>query len=459
MSQRKRVSTDIQEELMVAEEVAPQRPTVKRNQSRMMSLAFVGVLLFVLIYCARPTDWIDGIIPGAGKIPYQKIAGFLALAGFLLASTRIRQRLPREVIYLVLLLVQLSLAVIFSPVWRGGAFDNTLAFSKVVLITLVMSLTVTSVSRLRRLIFVETAAVALIAGLAILQGKFSSGRLEGVGYGAFENPNDLGLAIALNFPFAFAFLLRTRKSLRKVIWAAVLVVMTYALLLTVSRGSLVELTVAAGVCLWEFGVRGRRRHVLILAGIIGLGLFISSGAQLGGRFKAIFISQKDRLAYSSSEARQQLLWHSLQITAEHPIFGIGPGNFAIVSGNWHVTHNSYTQMSSEGGLPALFLYVLILWRAFANIREAKRLARGQTEKLLLAGALRASLGALVVGSFFTSAAYQFFPYFLVAYSTALIHVASLNNSSLTRAIETDRELRVVEGSYEEISKTQASWTV
>ena len=38
------------------------------------------------------------------------------------------------------------------------------------------------------------------------------------------------------------------------------------------------------------------------------------------------------------------------------------------------SHNTFTQFSSEGGLPALILYLLILWHGFTNTRKTKRLA-------------------------------------------------------------------------------------
>jgi hypothetical protein len=80
-------------------------------------------------------------------------------------------------------------------------------------------------------------------------------------------------------------------------------------------------------------------------------------------------------------------------------------------------------MSSEGGLPAFILYVLILWCGFKNLRATKRLARMRTESSLLARALLASLAGYVAGSLFLSVAYQFFTYFLVAYTSALFGIA------------------------------------
>jgi O-antigen ligase len=200
--------------------------------------------------------------------------------------------------------------------------------------------------------------------------------------------------------------------------------MIYTIFLTGSRGGFFALIVVAATCLWEFAIRGRRRYLLVLAALAPVMLWQFSGGMLVGRLKGTFnVDKNTAAAFESSEQRQQLFWRSIKVTKDHPLFGIGPDNFAQISGNWHVTHNSFTQMSSEAGVPALILYVLILWCGFKNLTAVNQLVRGRTESGVLARALFASLIGYAVGSFFLSVAYQFFPYFLVAYTTALLSSA------------------------------------
>lgn len=195
-------------------------------------------------------------------------------------------------------------------------------------------------------------------------------------------------------------------------------------ILTGSRGGFLAFVVAIAVCLWEFAIRGRRRYLLVLAGLAALILLLSPGGIMVGRIKGTFNPKEDTAAaYASSQARQQLFWRSIEVTKEHPLFGVGPGNFDQVSGQWHTTHNSLTLMSSEGGIPALILYVLILWCGFKNLRATKRLQRKHTEASVLARALFASFSAYAVGSIFLAVAYDFFPYILVAYTTAVFSIA------------------------------------
>jgi hypothetical protein len=99
-------------------------------------------------------------------------------------------------------------------------------------------------------------------------------------------------------------------------------------------------------------------------------------------------------------------------------------------------------MSSEGGIPALIFYVTILCYGFKNLKRTRKLSAGNKEVKLLAAALHASLTGFVVGSFFASYAYQFFPYFLVAYTTVLLRITkryTTESEKLEPAIQTEPE--------------------
>jgi O-antigen ligase len=411
--------------------------------------AYLWLVLFFVAYCARPEDW----FPGLGAVPLAKIAGILCGLSFLASVPQLSRHFPREAKYLAMLVLQLWLTVPLSPVWRGGAFYTTLDFSKILLIVLVMGVAVTSMVRLRRLIFVQTAAVATAATVTILRKDLILGRLAGAGHGIYANSNELALILVLTLPLCVAFMLRTRRWWRKAIWLAAAVLMVYETMLTGSRGGLLALLVGGSVCLREFGLRGRRIGLVLCSAVVAVALILSTGDTVMDRFHATFNNQptteNGRAAYGSAVQRQELFWKALAVTAEHPLFGIGPGNFNSISGVWHDQHNSYTQMSSEGGMPALILYVLMLACALGNLRKTNRLAPADSEEALFAMALRASLWGFMVGSFFASSAYQFFPYFLVAYSSGLVAIAETKYGTLAAEQTTDEVPEEIYGAYDE----------
>jgi O-antigen ligase len=373
----------------------------------------------MIVYYLRPGDW----IPGLSTVPFAKFAGILALLALVFSLHRIRRRLPREVFFLALLVGQLVAAAAMSPVWRGGAFQTTLAFAKVFIIVVVMAVTVNTPRRLRMLIFIQAASVAAIAAVTLWKGHLLVGRLNGTLGGDYSDPNGLALAFVISLPLCLALFFLTGTWIWKAVWTSAILLMIYAIVQTGSRGGFLSLIVAAAVCLWEFAIRGRRGYLLVCVALVGVFVLQSSGGMLVGRLKGTFNPSADSaIAYASAQERQQLLWRSIEVTMEHPLFGVGPGNFEQLSGNWLVAHNSYTQMSSEGGIPALIFYVLILWSGFMNIRTARQFAKGQRQATLLAKGLHASLAGYVIGSFFLSVPFSFFPYILAAYTTALLWI-------------------------------------
>jgi len=104
----------------------------------------------------------------------------------------------------------------------------------------------------------------------------------------------------------------------------------------------------------------------------------------------------------------------------HPITGIGLKNFPTYSGIWHTVHMTYLQIGAEGGIPVLILYLMFFGRGFANLRLLRKKKNLDEDIVLFIGALQASLVGFVVGALFAPEAYQFFPYFAVAFTATLL---------------------------------------
>ncbi len=396
------------------------------QQKEPLAGAYFWLLAFFLVYCARPEDY----IPGLAHLHLARIVGFFALVAFVMSLGRLKQGFPKEIIFLILLLLQFLLASAFSPIWKGRSLGVTLEFSKVVLIVMVMVLAVTSLIRLRKLIFVQTASVAAVALVSVIRGRAHGGRLMGVLNGIYANPNDLALAVVLTLPFCLVFLLRARSAFRRALWMLASLVMVYALFLTGSRAGFLAFLVAAAVCLWGFGVQGRRPHLLLIAFFCGMLIFVFAGKGVVTRLSDTSGANGNyQGAYSSTEHRKHLLIVSLKITAEYPIFGVGLENFQVISGAWQPTHNIYTALSAEAGLPALFLFLLIYRCAFLNLRRVEQKTKGSSELGMWVTALLASLLAFALAAFFFPDAYQFFVYFLFAYTTCAYGIAKRMEAS------------------------------
>jgi hypothetical protein len=107
-------------------------------------------------------------------------------------------------------------------------------------------------------------------------------------------------------------------------------------------------------------------------------------------------------------------------------------------------------------MPALILYLSILWFGFKNVRTTKRFGWGQKELVVLAGGLQASLAGYVVGSVFASTAYQFFPYLLVAYTTALFSIAKIT-ALHSKEAKSVSQATLENEAYAQTSESGMSW--
>ena len=271
-------------------------------------------------------------------------------------------------------------------------------------------------------------------------------RLTGSLSGIYGNPNDLALCIVLVFPFCTMFMLSTTNIIKKIFWIVAMGFMGFALLLTYSRAGVVALVASGMVLVWEFGVRGRRHGFLIMVGFMALCITVVAGPKgYFRRLASVFDPALDVEGDKGSwQARKELLILSIKTTVEYPVLGVGAGNFQVIS-DWHVTHNSYTELSAEGGIPALILYLLIIRRTFINLREAQVFARGHPDLQLLDGALRVSFAAFMVGSFFDSVAYNYFPYFLIAYTGALLKITKARSAEATDVDQANKKGGNVKG--------------
>ena len=388
------------------------------------SAAFFWLSAFYFVYCARPEDW----IPVLGILPLAKITAICALVALVSSSGKVKRKFrdrPKEANYLLALIGLFFLSGVLSPVWRGGALSHTLDFSKVAVAWMLTFMVVTDFKKLRRVIYIQAASVAVIAIVSIVKGH-NTPRLFGVLGGIYSNPNDLAFAIVLSLPFCLAFLLSANTMLKKLVWGAGMLAMAAALFLTASRAGFVDLVVAGTVCLWHMGIKGRRYGLIVGALVSGTLMMLLAGGLLKERFEAIsgndLATKDDTQAYSSYEARTYLMGQALETVEHYPILGVGAENFITLSGDWHEVHMTYLQVMVEGGIPAFILYLLFFGRGFSNLRRLRRRVDLNVETTLFAGALHSSLVGFVVGALFAPEAYQFFPYFAVAFTAVLLAI-------------------------------------
>ena len=412
--------------MAVLEKTVPQSRWTQKlaPESEALRGAYFWLSTFYIVYCARPEDW----IPGLKYVPLAKISGIFAVLGLVMSAGKAKRslrNLPREAIYLASIIGLLVIAGILSPVWKGGGIFKALDFAKVLIAWVLTYIVTTNFARLRRIIFIQSGSVVIISVVSLLKGR-SHPRLEGVIGGIYSNPNDLAFAIVLSLPFCVAFLMSTRSIPKKLIWTASMLAMCTTLFLTASRGGFITLLVTGAVGLWHFGVKGKRIHLVAAAMLVALVVGVTAGGHLKDRFFAIsgedLNSGMEVSAHGSYEQRRFLIIKSLDGIVHYP-WGIGLGNFPNYSGQWREVHVAYLQIAVEGGFAAFVLYLLFFGRGFSNLRQLRRMGGNDEPTELFISALHSSLIGFGVGALFAPEAYQYFPYFAVAYTSVLLAIA------------------------------------
>jgi O-antigen ligase len=414
-----------------------------------------SLVVFSWLYYYRPEDF----IPGLDYIPMAKIAGIIGLVALIIGMVGGgKANVPRAVKFLWLLLVQMALCVPFA-IWRGGAFATVFEkFDKGVIVAMLISMAVVTVAELRKLLWIQVSAIAFVTFFSIILGHSRDGRLEGIQKSILENPNDLAINIAISFPLGVAFMLQAR-GLRKTLWGIGLMFMALGIVLTYSRSGLLALILSLAICVWEYGIKGKRHRIVVITAvalIVGLGAALSS-AHYRARVESILLGNIEGSHDKGSlDARKELLKKSIVLAVTHPIFGVGPGCFVLVDRNWVVAHNSYTELAAEAGFPALIFFLLAIWAALKNIAKARKSRQYQedAEFRLFTQALWAGLMAYLMGAFFASTEYNLYPYFMVGYTCAMVRIISqplaLGQGSKDQSSE--------KATYESVPRPQPIWS-
>ena len=389
------------------------------------ALSFAGLFLFTLVLYFRPYELFESLSAFNSLAFWIAVATLIAFIPTQLGLEGTLTTRPREV-NLIILLALIGLIGVPLAIDKSEAWENFIQFLKVVVMFIVMVNVIRTERRLKALIFLGLAAGCLVSVAAVNDYRLGQlnlvdERVVGIIGGMFENPNDMALYLVMMVPLAVALLLGARGMIKKIIYAACILVMIAATLVTFSRGGFIGLICVLLVMAWKFGRRHRLGVVLCSFLCGGFMLILLPGA-LVERLTSMYGTGSDESALASAVSRQALLFRSVWISVRNPLLGIGMGNFHIVSIREQVSHNAYTQVSAEIGIPALILYVMLMVTAFKRLRQIERetlATRHNSHFYYLAIGLQASLIGYMVSSFFASVAFLYYLYYPVGYAVCL----------------------------------------
>jgi O-antigen ligase len=318
------------------------------------------------------------------------------------------------------LFVIMMISTPFS-IWPGGSTALLADFGpKRYVILFCIAAVQVSAMQCIRFAYLQIVSSALLLSMCFLYGSssISDGRFYIAQSMFFDNSNDLAIALLLtstNLLFVFF----ARGFVLKILATCEILLSLFYILKSGSRGTFLAAMVAA---VFVLIFSKRKIIVLSLVPAVLIVLITFAPSQMVQRFMSVVIDPEQVVAsgaggseVESQLARQDMVKLSLKITLQHPLLGVGPGMFdnfvqkgakeAGVHAASLSTHNAYTQVSSECGIPAFICYMAtIILTIKLNYRMFKALPDqgGQVDPRLTGIAFSGLIGAIayVVASTF-----------------------------------------------------------
>lgn len=314
--------------------------------------------------------------------------------------------------------------------YRSQSLQTVIEMVKAILIFTACASLITTVRQSRRVMLAVGLASLVGSVMSSFLGQLRGGRLT-LEQGSFGDPNAYAMFLLLGLPIWWYFARRSSTYAVKLICWGCTIPILVAFGKTGSRGGMAAFAALLLMIFLQSSVM--KKLQIIIAGVLLLGaLYATLPPYLKVRYFILFSPKEaaqpegelaDRLEADagSSEARYKLLMDSLVTTLKNPIFGVGAGNFAHYVDaearkrggrtGYQPTHNSYTEISSEAGLPALILFIAALvftFRKMAFVLKAKPPTGSKNWEDLTHAVryLRMSLVSTMVCCFFLNYAYK-----------------------------------------------------
>lgn len=363
---------------------------------------------------------IHEILPGLQPLR-PALSSLLLAIGLCVLSGRCGDRAAlrsRETRYAVLFWLLATLCIPFS-VWKGGAFEvwrhtitsNTLFFFCILL-----------GSRTQRDLRTLWSATIMSAAILAAGALFVPGDSHRMTATAAYDPNDFAFVLVCLLPLVVCRHAMVH-GIRRLLLLALAALLLILVLRTESRGGFIGLVLLGLFFLFSpaSGIPGYKRFVLCALG--ALLVFLLSPDALWQRLSDLLSGQDYNLQTDLSTGRLAIWKRGIAELVEHPLLGVGTGQYATVMGQqygsraWLVAHNSFLQVGVEMGIPALLLFCIILLRIRRNSRPATRSPHVETRAL--AFGVHQSLIIYATCGLFLSQAYSPILWLLLCFSFRL----------------------------------------
>ena len=435
----------------------PKEEKAAREKTGSHPLAFAGLFAFTLLLYVRPNELFPDVF---GDFSIMKIVAILTLIVYIGGKLGGGERLTIWPLEMSMLAAIVLLGIIFTPIAAAPNASIDLltdTFFKVsVIFVLMLNLVDTRERLLRIMKLVVLCGTGIAAGSIekFVEGKFTATvqgvgvRIEGTVGGIFGNPNDLAMALDLLLPLTIVLAL-TSKPAGRLLYFACAFVLAMGVVVTFSRGGFLGLAAAGGILLWKLGRKNKLSMAMAALAACAV-LALSMPAGYSDRLFTIIHTENDTT--NSAQERQGEMKQAIEIASRHLVIGIGMGNYPFYSNHAIRAHNSYIEVAAELGLAGLAAYLFLI---FGPLRSMKRIERETSqssdpkrrELRFLAAGVHASIIGYLVCAVFSSAQYQWYLFYPVAYAVSLRRLYAASAIEPAKEIERKEKTPLTRGLF------------
>lgn len=322
--------------------------------------------------------------------------------------TRHRIMLPREGLFGALILLMTILLLSGSFAWSYPlAIKESIKWLLMVLAYIYTRASVRDDRATRGLLaalFLIGAAEALMGAVQFIVPLGPPGFAVGPfirAHGMFGQPNPFAGYLGTILPLALAMMLVPNPGRFRIVAAFGFMMVTLGILLSVSRGAWLGLSVSLAIMALVWSPRARALVVPLAAALalfVGLAMAGVLPASLASRITSVTENigvfdvrtvplTSENFAVVERMAHWQAGWG---MVVDYPFLGVGPGNYPEAYEDYYIppwrdalghAHNYYLNMTAEAGVPGLLALLLVLGLAFRGlwrrIQAANRIQAAQ----------------------------------------------------------------------------------
>jgi probable O-glycosylation ligase (exosortase A-associated) len=389
---------------------------------------FYGLLGFSWLAYMRPQDLAWGLAASYRLSYYTSLA---TLFGVIIhGKSRTILSLDKIAKLLLIFWIWLGITTLFA-VSIPVAQERLKLISKIMVISFISMGLIDNRKKLRWSLIVIGGSLGFLGFKYGFYGLLHEGvRFKSGPGGLIGDNNDFALALSMNLPILWYLSKETSQNYLKMGWIILFLFSIMTILLTYSRGGFLALVVATGLILLR---RNNKLTSLIIIAVSVILFYHFVPNQYMQRLSTI----RDYEIESSARGRINAWKTGYQMFLDNPLTGVGLENFEHVyfiyspnSTDSRVAHNTYIQLLSESGFPAIFLYTTLIGMTIVELRKMRKesefMKNGDIWIINYSNMLEISIITFLVGATFLNRAHFDLFYHLIALSICLKVIARKN---------------------------------